>query len=65
MMLRILLALVIACAIGLGGCKKKEPTLAEQADQMKQEAEKTAEEAQPAAEKAVEEAQKTAEEAAK
>ena len=61
MMLRILLVLIIACAVGLGGCKKKEPTVPEQVDQIKQDAEKAAEEAKPAVEKAAEDAQKAAE----
>ncbi|MCI0499393.1 MAG: hypothetical protein L0Y36_06910 [Planctomycetales bacterium] len=64
-MLRILLAVVVVCAFGLGGCRKKEPTIGEQIDQVKQEAEQAAEEAPPAVEKAVEDAQKTAEEATK
>ena len=61
MMLRILLVVIIAGAVGLGGCKKKEPTIGERVDQMKEDAEKAADEAQPAVEEAVKEAEKATE----
>ena len=47
MMLRILLAVIITSVVGLGGCKKNEPTPPEKMEQIKEKAEKTAEEAQP------------------
>ena len=63
MMLRILLAVIIAGAVGLGGCKKKEPTVSEKMDQMKQEAEKAAADMVDDADDMADEAQDMAEEA--
>ena len=66
MMLRVLLAVIIVCAVGLGGCKKKEPTVGEKMDQMKQDAEKAADDmadqAQDMADEAADEAQQAADE---
>ena len=61
MMLRVLLALLLFAAVGLGGCKKEEPTMQEQMDQMKEEAEKTAEDMADEAEEAADEAQEAVE----
>jgi Flp pilus assembly protein CpaB len=47
MMLWILLAVIITSVVGLGGCKKNEPTPPEKMELIKEKAEKTAEEAQP------------------
>ena len=62
MILRILLAIIIAGAVGLGGCKKKEPTVQEKMDQMKKEADKTADQAKDAADEAKDTGNDTAEE---
>lgn len=56
MMLRVLLIVMLFVAVGLGGCKKKEPTPTERMDQMKQDAEKTADDMQDEAEDMADEA---------
>jgi gas vesicle protein len=61
-MLRILLAIIIMGAVGLGGCKKKEPTLGERVDEMKEEVEKTADDIADEAEDVADDAQDMAEE---
>lgn len=58
MMLRILLVLVAAIGLTLGGCSKKEPTVGDVVKQAEKDAEATAEEAQPAAEEAAKDAEK-------
>ncbi|MBL7215947.1 MAG: hypothetical protein ISS71_09745 [Phycisphaerae bacterium] len=65
MMLRILLIVMLFVAVGLGGCKKKEPTIGEKMDQMKEEAEKTADDMQDEAEDMADEAEDMADEAQK
>jgi predicted small lipoprotein YifL len=55
-MKRVLLALLMAAVLSLTGCEKKEPTLEEQARQLKKEAEKTAEQVQEEARDITEEA---------
>lgn len=60
MVLRILLAVIIAGAIGLGGCKKKEPTVGEKMDQMKKEADKTADDMADTAKEAADDAKEAA-----
>lgn len=60
MMLRILLTIIIAGAVGLGGCKKKEPTVGEKMDQMKKEADKTADDMADQAKDMADEAKDTA-----
>lgn len=62
MMLRILLAIIIMGAVGLGGCKKEEPTLDERVNEMKEEVEKTADDLADEAEDVADEAQDMAEE---
>lgn len=58
MMLRMLLVLVAAIGLTLGGCSKKEPTVGDVVDQAKEDAEKASDEAQPAAEEAAKDAEK-------
>ena len=57
MMLRIFLAVLMIGAVGLCGCKKKEPTVGERIDRLKKEAEKTAEDVADDAEDLADEAQ--------
>lgn len=61
MMLRVVLAVLLLVTVGLGGCKKKEPTIGEQMDQMKKEAEKTADDMADEAEDAADEAKEALE----
>lgn len=64
MMLRILLTIIIAGAVGLGGCKKKEPTVGEKMDQMKKEADKTADDMADQAKEAADDAKQAGEDRA-
>lgn len=64
MLLRILLAVIImgSVGLGLGGCKKEEPTLGDRVDALKEEAEKTADDLADEAEDVADEAEEMAEE---
>ena len=59
-MKRFVPAVLMAAVLGLVGCEKKEPTLEEQARQLKKEAEKTADKAQDEAKDVINEAQEAA-----
>ncbi len=61
MMLRMLLVLVAVLGLTLGGCEKKEPTVSDVVDQVKEDADKAADEAAPAVEEAAADAEKAAE----